>query len=387
MDKERPILIVDDIQPARETLINMLKVFGYKNFLEASNGEEAKDVLKEHKDIQLIISDWKMPRLSGIELLKWVRGREEFKDIPFIMVTSKGEKEDIALAAEEEVTEYLVKPVGVEALISKLESIDKKSMQQKKIVEWLGEINKLIKEEKFDEVSKKLEDFTKKFPKLKVKLRSGVAQLYLRHGKIEEAEKIVDVCISENSLFEKAWIIKSDIALMKKDFESAISALKKVYELNPNSSKVLYKMGRVYLEMGKQDEAKRCFLMAHNFDPDNKEMIQDIWNLYLEKGLVDEVARDFGHVFFEHLTVETLNNLAVSLSKKQNIKEAINTYRHALKKDPDNPKIHYNTAVAYLKLGNEKNALNHLNKAIELEPKFEKAQSLVDKLLEKERNL
>ncbi len=54
--------------------------------------------------------------MSGFDLLKWVRSQEEYKDIPFIMVTSKGEKEDIALAAEQEVTEYLVKPVTVEAL-------------------------------------------------------------------------------------------------------------------------------------------------------------------------------------------------------------------------------------------------------------------------------
>ncbi len=72
--------------------------------------------------------------------------------------------------------------------------------------------------------------------------------------------------------------------------------------------------------------------MALKVDPNNDQLVQDIWNLYLEKDLVNEVVRDFSHILFERLTVETLNNLAVSLSKQGAMDQAIVAYRQALKK-------------------------------------------------------
>ncbi|GAB6887221.1 hypothetical protein JCM13304A_07190 [Desulfothermus okinawensis JCM 13304] len=381
MDKERPILLVDDIQPTRETLINILRVLGYKNFLEASNGEEAIEIIKNNKDIQLIISDWKMPRMSGFDLLKWVRSQEEYKDIPFIMVTSKGEKEDIALAAEQEVTEYLVKPVTVEALILKMEDIDKKLEKSNELNKRLKEIKELIATCEDDVVKEKLDEVLKKYEKDRPRLLAEIAKVYMEKGQLDKAEEMVSSAVLENPLYTKGWLLKSDIALKKKDLNGALSALKKLYELNPNSSKILYNIGKVYLLKERLDKARDFFLMALKVDPNNDQLVQDIWNLYLEKDLVNEVVRDFSHILFERLTVETLNNLAVSLSKQGAMDQAIVAYRQALKKEPKNPRIHYNLAVAYLKTGKKKNALAHLNEAIQIDPEFENAQKLLEKLV------
>jgi len=381
MDKQKPILLVDDIQPARETLSNILKVLGYKNFLEACNGEEAVELLEKNPDIQLIISDWKMPRMSGIELLKWIRSHKEFKDIPFIMVTSKGEKEDVALAAEQDVTEYVVKPVTVEALISKIENIDNRLTKLKELKQKLEVIKKLIESGKDEEIKKELEKVLEEFPKDKSRLLREIAYMYMKRGYLDEAERMINMALSENPLYNKGWWLKNEIALKKKDLNGALSALKKLYELNPNSSKVLYHIGKIYLAKEKLDKAKSFFLMALKVDPKNEQLIQDIWNAYLEKDLLDEVFRDFGHILFEKLNVETLNNLAVSLSKKGSVDQAIVAYRQALKKEPKNSRIHYNLAVAYLKADNKKNALVHLNEAIQLDPKFENAKNLLEKLI------
>ena len=385
MDKQRPILLVDDIQPARETLINILKVIGYKNFLEASNGEEAIELLKNNPDIQLIISDWKMPRMNGIELLKWVRSHKEFKNIPFIMVTSKGEKEDIALAAEEDVTEYLVKPVTIDALISKMENIENKLAKFNKLKKKLKSIKKSIDCGKEKEIKAKMENLLKEYPNDKPRLLIEIATMYMEKGSLDEAERIVDIALSNNPLYTKGWWLKSEIALKKNDLNSALSALKKLYELNPNSSKILYNIGKIYLAKENLDKAKNFFLMAIKVDPKNEKLVQNIWNSYLEKDFVEEVLRDFSHILFEKLTVETLNNLAVCLSKKGSVEQAIIAYRQALKKEPKNSRIHYNLAVAYLKAGKKKNSLIHLNEAIQIDPEFEDAKKLLDKLLKEKK--
>ncbi|GAB6160847.1 hypothetical protein JCM12298_00060 [Desulfothermus naphthae] len=385
MDKQRPILLVDDIQPARETLINILKVIGYKNFLNASNGEEAIELLKNNPDIQLIISDWKMPKMDGIELLKWVRSHKEFKNIPFIMVTSKGEKEDIALAAEEDVTEYLVKPVTIDALISKMENIENKLAKFNKLKKKLKSIKKSIDCGKEKEIKAKMENLLKEYPNDKPRLLIEIATMYMEKGCLDEAERIVDIALSNNPLYTKGWWLKSEIALKKNDPNSALSALKKLYELNPNSSKILYNIGKIYLAKENLDKAKNFFLMAIKVDPKNEKLVQNIWNSYLEKDFVEEVLRDFSHILFEKLTVETLNNLAVCLSKKGSVEQAIIAYRQALKKEPKNSRIHYNLAVAYLKAGKKKNSLIHLNEAIQIDPEFEDAKKLLDKLLKEKK--
>src|SRR6056297_645473 len=124
LDKDSCILVVDDIQPARETVLNILRVLGYKRIQEAVNGEEALQVLENNTGIKLVISDWKMPRMNGAELLRRMRSRPELEDIPFLFLTSKSETEDVAQACDLGVTEYMVKPLEVDVLLEKLKHLD-----------------------------------------------------------------------------------------------------------------------------------------------------------------------------------------------------------------------------------------------------------------------
>ncbi len=385
LDKSKPILIVDDIQPARETLINILRVLGYKEFLEASNGEEAKEILEGRGDIQLVISDWKMPRMDGFQLLRWMRTNKRFVNLPVLMVTSKGEKGDIALAADEDVTEYLLKPITVEGIISKLKNIEKGESTQVRLSKLIEQIGDLIKKDKFQEADKRLKQFIRKYPKTRARALYEMAKICLEKGEIDRAGSLVDIGLGENPLFPKGWLLKGKISIEKKDYDSALFAFKKAYEINPNSSLILFNMGNAHLLKGELTKARDFFLMALKVDPKNEQLVQDIWNAYLEKGYVDEVLREFKHILFEYLTVETLNNLAVSLRKKGNLDDAIIAYSQALKKEPENEKIHYNIAIAYLSIHNKKKATIHLKKAIHINPDFREADNLLKKIEKKEQ--
>ncbi len=379
LEKEKPILIVDDIQPSRETIINILRVLGYENFLEATNGKEAQEILKEEKDIQLIICDWKMPVMSGLELLKWVRSNNQTEDIPFLFVTSKGEKEDIAIAAEEGVTGYIVKPIDIDVFVEKLEDIDKQKRSQKEIKDFLERLAKFIKAGDLENAEKELEQFLLKNTKPKPNVLVEAAALFSLVDD-DKANHLIDEALKENSLYIKGWLEKAKIYEKNKNYNSALECLKKAYDINPNSSKTMFRMGRIYLFLQEINKAKNFFLMALKADPNNDQLKQDIWNSYLELDLVDEVLKDFEHILFDKLTVETLNNLAVSLRKRGKTKEAIKAYRQALKKEPDNEKIHYNIAVAYLDTKRNDLAIQHLEKAVEINPEFDRAAKLLGKI-------
>jgi two-component system chemotaxis response regulator CheY len=109
IDPNIKILIVNDFCIMRKIIRNILTQFGFKNILEADDGTTAFEILKKEK-VDLIISDWNMPKMNGIELLKTVRNDENLKDIPFIMVTAEAQKENILEAIKYKVNQYIVKP-------------------------------------------------------------------------------------------------------------------------------------------------------------------------------------------------------------------------------------------------------------------------------------
>jgi two-component system chemotaxis response regulator CheY len=122
IDPNIKILIVDDFSTMRKIIRNILTQLGFKNILEADDGTTALEILKKEK-VDLIISDWNMPKMSGLELLKAVRSDENLKDVPFVMVTAEAQKENILEAIKYKVNQYIVKPFTPETLKEKLDKI------------------------------------------------------------------------------------------------------------------------------------------------------------------------------------------------------------------------------------------------------------------------
>ena len=121
-DKKIRVLVVDDFATMRKVIRNLLKQIGYENVVEAENGQVAMRTLKSQK-VDFIISDWNMPTMSGLELLKAVRGDEELTKTPFLMVTAEALKENVVEAVKSGVNNYIVKPFTAEVLEEKIKKI------------------------------------------------------------------------------------------------------------------------------------------------------------------------------------------------------------------------------------------------------------------------
>ena len=122
LDKKMPILVVDDFSTMRRIVKNCLKQLGFENVVEAEDGQAAWGKIQE-SSFKLIISDWNMPNMMGIDLLKTVRGDARFKGLPFLMVTAEAQKENVLEAAKAGVSNYIIKPFTADMLQSKLEAI------------------------------------------------------------------------------------------------------------------------------------------------------------------------------------------------------------------------------------------------------------------------
>lgn len=121
------VLVVDDMSSIRKILIRCLNNIGFKNTIEASNGEEALEKIRaKEPPIGLIISDWNMPILTGIDFLKKVKADPETKNLPFIMVTSESDKSQVLEAIRSGVNGYILKPFTPEDILARLTEAHKR---------------------------------------------------------------------------------------------------------------------------------------------------------------------------------------------------------------------------------------------------------------------
>jgi two-component system chemotaxis response regulator CheY len=119
VDRNMRILVVDDFQTMRRIIVNLLRQLGFTNMVEADDGTTGWDRLQTEQ-VDLVISDWNMPKMTGIDFLKNVRSSDKFKTLPFIMVTAEGKRENVVAAVQAGVSNYIVKPFNAATLKEKL---------------------------------------------------------------------------------------------------------------------------------------------------------------------------------------------------------------------------------------------------------------------------
>ena len=117
------LLVVDDSSTMRRIIKNTLARLGYKDILEGADGVEGWAQIDQNPDVEMLITDWNMPEMNGLELVKKVRADERFKDLPIIMVTTEGGKAEVITALKAGVNNYIVKPFTPQVLKEKLGAV------------------------------------------------------------------------------------------------------------------------------------------------------------------------------------------------------------------------------------------------------------------------
>ena len=122
MDKNMKTLVVDDFSTMRRIIKNLLKDLGFSNIQEADDGSTALPMLQQG-DFDFVVTDWNMPGMQGIDLLRAIRADDKLKHLPVLMVTAEAKKEQIVAAAQAGVNGYVVKPFTAATLKEKLDKI------------------------------------------------------------------------------------------------------------------------------------------------------------------------------------------------------------------------------------------------------------------------
>ena len=115
------LLVVDDSSTMRRIIKNTLEKLGHPDVIEAEHGVEAWDKLSADDTIKVVITDWNMPEMNGLDLVKKIRAEQKYVDMPIIMVTTEGGKAEVITALKAGVNNYIVKPFTPQVLKEKLE--------------------------------------------------------------------------------------------------------------------------------------------------------------------------------------------------------------------------------------------------------------------------
>ncbi len=117
------LLVVDDSSTMRRIIKNTLSRLGYEDVLEGEDGVQGWNMMNDNPDIGMLITDWNMPEMNGLELVKKVRADARFVDLPIIMVTTEGGKAEVITALKAGVNNYIVKPFTPQVLKEKLAAV------------------------------------------------------------------------------------------------------------------------------------------------------------------------------------------------------------------------------------------------------------------------
>lgn len=121
------VLVVDDMPTIRDLVKSQLKALGLKNIIEASDGEAALNLVMNAAavgaPVELVISDWNMPKMTGLEFLRQVRASDVVGKTPFVLLTSESERDQVTEAILAGVSQYIVKPFAAKAFEEKLKSV------------------------------------------------------------------------------------------------------------------------------------------------------------------------------------------------------------------------------------------------------------------------
>ena len=116
-------MVVDDSSTMRRIIRNTLERLGHTDVVEAEHGVEAWEKLSVDESIKVVITDWNMPEMNGLDLVKKIRAEKKYEDMPIIMVTTEGGKAEVITALKAGVNNYIVKPFTPQVLKEKLEDV------------------------------------------------------------------------------------------------------------------------------------------------------------------------------------------------------------------------------------------------------------------------
>jgi two-component system chemotaxis response regulator CheY len=258
---KKQIFIVDDDADAREMIIEFVKGIGFREVQGFADGEAAlKKIELDPSQVGMIISDWEMPHMSGIDLLRACKGNKATADVPFLMITSQTsiERMKIMQAARANVDQYMLKPFTSDDLKKRIEDVLDKARSQ-------GEVKKLTNE--------------------------GLS--HLENGRFQKAMTSFEDALKYQAEYEPALRGMADVTLKLKGAQSSLPFYKKAIDVNPMNPRTYLKLAQVYEQLGWADRAIALLQTGARQIGFSAELHFSLGKLYSKQNRLEQAKLEF----------------------------------------------------------------------------------------------
>lgn len=333
-----------------------------------SDGEDAWKWLSESKNPDLIIQEWKIPKVSGSALAQRVRNTG-LGSIPIIIFSSIVEKSDKILLKEIGISDFIMKPKSQEDLMKSIKAMvqrehhpDNFETAQRVIHQEINAGNASLIKDKIDEFMK-----NEKVPKLNKLLIQ--AEYLCKQTKYVEAKSVAIEALQKYGDSLALTNLLGKILLKLQEYELAKKFLTKAQKVSPNRLDRLCSIAEACTELGENYEAEEKMNTAKNIDKENRAVVETLANISISRGDTDEAQKHLSHLSSLKHLIAGLNNKAVRLASKNKIDESIHLYEKALRAIPQSEEklkdmINYNIALGHAKKGEMENCAKRLKLAI-----------------------
>lgn len=378
-------LVVEDNMPMLKMIMNMLSNIGYNNVLSAMNGKEAQEIILDHENnVDIVLSDLIMPEMDGLELLRSIRASEDYWHLPFIMVTSVDDLEQIMSATEDHIDDYIMKPVAEGVLKIKVYSALKKVYDPDPYHRALYMGKRYLYEGRNEIALQTFEEARDLQPKQSAPY-FYIAQLNEKIGNIDAAEKNYNLCKNISSdMYVKSLDGLGRIYLQKENYEKAKDVLSKSAEISPKGPERHLNLSLAKNKLGDDEEAEKSLKTALKLARKEKKLPKDFIEACLNCGL-DDIAEEImqKNLGADVEEIIVLNHMGIVCRQRKEFDRAKNYYERALKIAPSSAYVNYNYAKLFVETKEYEMAQAYLNRVVKHDPDFEDAQKILDKMQEK----
>jgi tetratricopeptide (TPR) repeat protein len=367
------ILLVENQGELRRTFVAMLKRMGAAAVNNAPCGEEALKTISQ-TPVDFIISEWNLPEMSGLDLLREVRKNPITSGIPFIMLSNQGQlsEDEIAESLDYDIDGHLHKPLNYKDLESQVEGILEKR------ADFMETSVRLARAAAFTDIgaAKEAEIASAQEAKPKssrVWFESG--QLFEALGNDTKAKKSYVQATAVDEGCAKAYERMSNILNKEGKPDEAFKLLQKAVKLSPRNRDRQMEMTRHLLDTGNEDAARISLHKALEYETDPAARSAAAAEFFMEFGRADLAEAEYAFALeADPENVHYFNRLGLAFRHQKKFREAIENYRKASAIAPDDAVIFNNMAIALAESGDFIQAIGSLRRALVLQPRFPQAE-------------
>ena len=378
-DRSLRFLVVDDDDEMRRFLAATLRVLGFKIVRQVREGQEGIDLLKQ-LPMDFVLSDWEMPGMDGMALLREMRAEPMWDLVPFLLLSANINAEVAAEAEDYGADGHLLKPIRQDVLMSAIQRIVEYRDVFTEIYILTSRAKALadasVREDAYEEIRKA----QMKYPgNPMVWNESGLVLSIL--GEQEMAEWCHKRAIELNRRFLKAYDSLGALYFNQRRFSDARLILEKAVLLSPRNKFRHREIGKACLAEGFVEKARSWFYEAVALEGNSGARHAAVGEIFFELERADLAEHDFSQACqTDPGMIHYYNRLGIALRRQGKLKEAAQNYKRAINIAPGDPIVYYNYAIALSELKDIPQAKASLQRSLALDPGFNEAQALLDRL-------